>query len=64
MLDEDARNCLLRAARAHLLKLKDDYNRLEQMAVNPIAIAAAESAAVDLACLQRAIAWLWRTHRP
>lgn len=63
--DDQERRCLLRAARAHMLKLLDDYNRLEGLAsTSTMAQAAADSAAQELACLQRGITWLWRTQTP
>jgi hypothetical protein len=65
VLDSQERRCLLRAARAHMLKLLDDYNRLEGIAASStMARAAADSAAQELACLQRGITWLWRTQTP
>lgn len=64
-LGDDERMCLLRAARAHLIKLLDDHHRLELLAATSSpAAAAADSAAVDVGCLQRGIAWLWRTQGP
>ena len=60
-VDDQERRCLLRAARAHMLKLLDDYSRLEALAkTSQGAQAAADSAAMELACLQRAVTWLWR----
>lgn len=58
-LTNEQRACLLRAARAQLLKLQDEFNRLNQLAGDGNS-AAADSAALELNCLQRAIAWLWR----
>jgi hypothetical protein len=44
-----------------MLKLLDDYSRLEALAkTSQGAQAAADSAAMELACLQRAVTWLWR----
>ncbi len=64
-LSDEDRMALLRAARAHLIKLLDDARRLEDLAQSStMAQAASDSAAVELACLQRAIAWLWRTQLP
>lgn len=54
------RAALLRAARAELIKLKDQYDRLTMMAVDPSSSAGADSASLEIACLQRGIAWLWR----
>lgn len=56
------RACLLRAARIQLLELQDQFNRLNHLA-GDVDNAAADSAAVEVACLQRAISWLWRDHR-
>lgn len=55
------RACLLRAARVQLLVLKDQHDKLEQMAATSNdSRAAADSAAMELGCLQKAITWLWR----
>lgn len=54
------RAAVLRAARTALLKLKDDHERLQEMSVNAETQAAADDAAIEIASLQRAVAWLWR----
>jgi hypothetical protein len=59
-LTNDERACLLRAARKQLLVLQDEFNRLCHLS----GTAAADSAALELGCLQRAVAWLWRDQRP
>lgn len=62
-LSSDERACLLRAARKQLLALEDEFNRLQHMAGDG-AKAAAGSAALELHCLKRSIAWLWRDQTP
>lgn len=60
-LSNEHRACLLRAARTQLLKLKDEHDALMSISGDgPAAQAAADSAALDLHCLQAAVAWLWR----
>lgn len=62
-LTMDERSCLLRAARKQLLALEDEYNRLVHLGgdtTNP----AADSAAMELRCVERGVAWLWRDHLP
>lgn len=60
-LTNEHRACLLRAARTHLLKLADDHDRLLRIAGDDAGgIAAADSALIELHCLQHAVAWLWR----
>lgn len=60
-LGNTERACLLRAARHHLLSLKDEHDKLESMAATSTdARAAADSSAMELGCLQRAVTWLWR----
>jgi hypothetical protein len=59
MLNTD-RACLLRAARMALLKLKSEHERLTEMAVNVETQVAADDTALEIASLQRAVAWLWR----
>jgi hypothetical protein len=54
------RAALLRAARHALLRLKDDHDRLQEMAVSAETQAAADDTALEIASLQRAVAWLWR----
>lgn len=57
----EERACLLRAARVHLATLQGELHRLEELpatyAAGPVAAAQAE-----LACLARAVGWLWRHH--
>lgn len=59
-MTNDARACLLRAARQQLLRLKDEHDQLQEMAVNDATQCAADEAAMEIACLQRGVAWLWR----
>lgn len=63
-LGRDERACLLRAARLQLLALEDQFNRLQHLAGDEGSQAAADSAALELHCLQRAIAWVWRDQLP
>lgn len=60
-LGVDERACLLRAARIQLGALQSELQRLEGLpaiyAGGPVAAAQAE-----LACLARAVSWLWRHH--
>lgn len=60
-LGNDERACLLRAARIQLAALQSELHRLEDLpavyAAGPVAAAQAE-----LACLARAVGWLWRYH--
>jgi hypothetical protein len=58
-LSNEERACLLRAARKQLLVLQDEFNRLSHLP----GTAAADSSAMELGCLQRAVAWLWRDQR-
>lgn len=51
------RTCLLRAARIELLRLKDEFYRLQDMQA---AEGALQSAAADVQCLSLAIEWIWR----
>lgn len=62
-LGTDERSCLLRAARKQLLALEDEFNRLQHLSGGEDS-GAADSAAMELSCLQRAVAWLWRDHLP
>lgn len=62
-LTDDQRSCLLRAARKQLLALEDEYNRLVHIA-NDAASPAADSAALELRCVQAGVAWLWRDQVP
>lgn len=61
-LTVEERACLLRAARAHILKLRDEFHRLEEMAGggNADAQAPMHCAVTELACVQRAVAKLWQ----
>lgn len=61
-LTVEERACLLRAARAHILKLRDEYHRFEEMAGSGHADAQApmHSAVTELACTQRAVSKLWQ----
>lgn len=60
-LTNEHRACLLRAARNQLLKLADDHDRLVRLAGDDVGgMAAADSASIELHCLQQAVAWLWR----
>lgn len=59
-LHNDERACLLRAARQQLVRLKDEHDKLQEMARDEGSQAAADSAAVEIHCLQRGVAWLWR----
>lgn len=49
------RSCLLRAARNELLRLQSEHDRL-----TIISYAAACDVALEVRCLEKAIAWLWR----
>jgi hypothetical protein len=59
-MPNDCRACLLRAARHELLTLKNEHNRLQEMAVDASTQAAADDTALEIGCLQRAVSWLWR----
>lgn len=50
------RTCLLRAARIELLRLKDEFYRLEGMQTSKAVL---ESAAAEVQCLSHGIEWLW-----
>lgn len=58
-LGMDERSCLLRAARIQLSALQSELHRLEDLpavyAAGPV-----EAAQSELACLARAVGWLWR----
>lgn len=62
-MSSDQRACLLRAARKQILALEDEYNRLVHIA-NDTGSPAADSAALELRCVQGAVAWLWRDQLP
>lgn len=51
------RTCLLRAARIELLRLKDEFYRLQDMQSSEIVLLAAAS---EVDCLSKGIEWLWR----
>lgn len=55
-LTDHERTCLLRAARIELMRLKDEFYRLEVMQTSQAVL---ESAAADVDCLSHGIEWLW-----
>lgn len=55
-LTDSERTCLLRAARIELMRLKDEFYRLEVMQASQPVL---ESAAADVNCLSHGIEWLW-----
>lgn len=60
-LGVDERSCLLRAARIQLGALQGEVHRLEALPAiygsGPM-----EATMAELACLARAVSWLWRHH--
>lgn len=55
-LTDRERTCLLRAARIELLRLKDEFYRLQDMQASDAVIGCA---AEEVQCLSLAIEWLW-----
>jgi hypothetical protein len=55
-LSDHERTCLLRAARIELMRLKDEFYRLQDMQASKSVL---ESAGADVQCLSLAIEWLW-----